>query len=1417
MQVTNGSVTATQAYTITIGASAVCTLSVSDFETDLSNGQIVVSSIIPNVGSSTASFVLTNKTHCTAPISLSSYKVLVTPDLSGWLSTQQLFDVTSSLAVAPSSTQTFTVKTANCMTQVDAWYGQAPATLLDSNPYWYPNVPFVLAWAFTNSGNLCGATSAPSADLSLTKTVDSHSPQTGATVNYTVTVSALGPATSTGVTASDVLPAGLAFVSASSSKGSYASSTGTWTIGDMSASSTATLNIAATVTASAGAQVTNAATVSESSSSTDSNPGNNTASTTITVAPATAATVIATKIVCPATASLPDLSASGQTITSSTASAFLSAHPECRLTSGWDFQWGYSTVTDPGGNFIGEAPSSTGWHTFGPTGQNGLASVLISDLQNTPNLWVREVLQSGYLSFSYPPINSTTSAEMFCHRDVLNYDNYDRVDGPVAGGTYYCVAWNVSLATSTPSADLSITKTVDNHSPQTGATVNYTVTVSALGPATSTGVVASDTLPSGLTFVNATATKGSYASSTGSWTIGDMGASSTATLQIAATVNASSGTQITNIAVASESASSTDANPSNNTASTTLTVVPNDCAGGCGPSGNATGTLTVAVAGLQSGATSTLMVFQSTYAPAVATSVGNGTLPFVIKVNNTYAVTATTTAPGYTVVTSAGCAGTFSTSTTCAVTFSLVSADLSVTKTVDSHSPQTGATVNYTVTVSALGPATSTGVVASDTLPSGLTFVSATATKGSYASSTGLWTIGDMGASSTATLNIAATVTASAGAQVVNTATVSESSSSTDSNPGNNTASTTITVAGGGTTVYADISVTKSVDNANPAAGSTVRYLVTATALGPAASTFVDVHDLLPAGLSLLNATTSQGLYNLGTGDWNIGTLASNATATLVMAVTIDGRMGGQTIVNTATISELSSLIDNPANNSSSVSIAVQSSSTPFLANLGVTKTVDNPHPNTGDVVHYLITVSDPGPASSTNIVATDTLPFNLTFVNATASQGTYASTTGTWLVGNMQVSSTATLAIAAVVNASSGTTIVNTVNVEGNPDPSASATLTVVGGCSIVTNCANLSVAKSVDNAAPQSGSTVRYTVTVSALGPATSTGVTATEAMPSGVVFQNATASQGSYAASTGTWTIGDMSANSVATLQIAVTVSASAGTSVTNFATVGESASSTNQNPSNSASSTFTVATPPCTINCGTVVSTVVGVGGGGGGIYQNFNLLIDGGAPTTATTSATLTLTATGATQMRLSNDPSFATSTLLSGSVTTGWIPFQGTYPWTLTSGVGEKTVYARFGNNGSQTGSSQAAIQLMGSPSVGQVLGASTSCGLYLNDYIRLGWNNNPNEVRKLQTFMNGNMGTTLPITGIYDQQDFNAVEQFQIKYGSQVLAPWVPLGLLNQTTPTGFVYQTTKWWINRLYCEALNIPQPYLQVYQGQ
>lgn len=117
---------------------------------------------------------------------------------------------------------------------------------------------------------------APSADLSLTKSVSNASPAAGASINYIVNVTnASGSAlTATGVTVQDTLPAGFSFTSASGF-GSYNSTTGVWTVGNIPAGTTRTLTITGTVTASAGATVTNVAEVSASSAfDFDSTPGN---------------------------------------------------------------------------------------------------------------------------------------------------------------------------------------------------------------------------------------------------------------------------------------------------------------------------------------------------------------------------------------------------------------------------------------------------------------------------------------------------------------------------------------------------------------------------------------------------------------------------------------------------------------------------------------------------------------------------------------------------------------------------------------------------------------------------------------------------------------------------------------------------------------------------------------------------------------------------------------------------------------------------------------------------------------------------------------------------------------------------------------------------------------------------------------
>lgn len=86
-------------------------------------------------------------------------------------------------------------------------------------------------------------------------------------------------------------------------------------------------------------------------------------------------------------------------------------------------------------------------------------------------------------------------------------------------------------------------------------------------------------------------------------------------------------------------------------------------------------------------------------------------------------------------------------------------------------------------------------------------------------------------------------------------------------------------------------------------------------------------------------------------------------------------------------------------------------------------------------------------------------------------------------------------------------------------------------------------------------------------------------------------------------------------------------------------------------------------------------------------------------------------------------------------------------------------------------------------------------CQEYLRAYIKLGQQNDPAEVRKLESFLNIIEGFSLPVDGTYDQHDFDAVGTFQERYFNDILSPW------GHTERTGYVYYTTRKKINEIVC----------------
>lgn len=125
-----------------------------------------------------------------------------------------------------------------------------------------------------------------------------------------------------------------------------------------------------------------------------------------------------------------------------------------------------------------------------------------------------------------------------------------------------------------------------------------------------------------------------------------------------------------------------------------------------------------------------------------------------------------------------------------------------------------------------------------------------------------------------------------------------------------------------------------------------------------------------------------------------------------------------------------------------------------------------------------------------------------------------------------------------------------------------------------------DLELAKTVDDAAPDQGDHVTFTLTLTNNGPDTANGVEVTDLLPAGLAFDSATPSQGIYDENTGLWDIGSVANGASVMLDITVTVNT--GAAVENIAEVttlqGHDPDSTPNNGNNSEDDYATAAVTP-----------------------------------------------------------------------------------------------------------------------------------------------------------------------------------------------------------------------------------------------
>ena len=297
------------------------------------------------------------------------------------------------------------------------------------------------------------------------------------------------------------------------------------------------------------------------------------------------------------------------------------------------------------------------------------------------------------------------------------------------------------------------------------------------------------------------------------------------------------------------------------------------------------------------------------------------------------------------------------------------------------------------MTVTNDGPSDASGVTLSDTLPGGVTFVSATSTSGTCGESGGVVscnTIGTLTNGASATITITVTVPTSMAHGTILSNSATSTATETDPNTANNTNITQTTTVNR----EADLAVTKS-DSPDPVlAGNNLTYTVTVTNDGPSDASGVTLSDTLPGGVTFVSATSTAGTCGESGGVVScnsIGTLTNGASATITITVTVPTSMAHGTILSNSATATATETDPNTSNNTN----ITQNTTVNREADLAVTKS-DSPDPVfAGNNLTYTVTVTNDGPSDASGVTLSDTLPGGVTFVSATSTAGTCGESGG--------------------------------------------------------------------------------------------------------------------------------------------------------------------------------------------------------------------------------------------------------------------------------------------------------------------------------------------------------------------------------------------------------------------------------------
>ena len=703
--------------------------------------------------------------------------------------------------------------------------------------------------------------------------------------------------------------------------------------------------------------------------------------------------------------------------------------------------------------------------------------------------------------------------------------------------------------TVTPQVDVTTVKTDGALTIIPGTSATYTITVSNTGPSTAVGTAISDTIPTALTGATwscaaSTGSTCSAANGTGDVAItADIAKNGKVVITVTAFLDpATPAGKLTNAAIATVAAGTTDTNPLDNSGTDVDDVVPTT---------EIHVTKTNSAAAVVPGTDTTYVITVKNDGPSTLVGANlTDNVPFVLT-NVSWTCTASTgslcnaanglgsinenltVASGGTLsylITGhvpAGATGILANTTTVKLPTGTVdptpadttatdsdpltpTAEIVLNKIAPTGPAISGLPLTYTITASNIGPSFAAGITVADAPPATLLNPTWTcsATAGSTcptASGTGGFSqVVDIAVGGTVTFLLTANVDPAANGNLTNTATAVYPPTLLDPTPGPTTAADTRKIGHA-----ADLVLTKTDGSAEAVPGDVNTYTITVENKGPSKVVGASIVDNVPAYLTNVSWTCvgdpgASCSSASGSGNLNItGDFLPNTKLTIMLTGTIDPAAVG-TLTNTASVTPPADVVDlDPTTNT-----ATDTSVLVPTVKLAVTKTDGAASSVPGGTVVYTITVKNTGLSAAVGTVITDRLPSGLTNATWTCSVtpatapsacGTAAGVGSIASTVSLAPNATATYTIRARIDSSvrgSITNIATAAPAAGTRE--VDPTDNTASDTNSLTPVANLKLTKTNASVAVIPGTSTTYTITVSNAGPSAAIGATIVDTVP-------------------------------------------------------------------------------------------------------------------------------------------------------------------------------------------------------------------------------------------------------------------------------------------------------------------------------